>query len=190
MKKIKLPRKSHTPRPLTWVRGAFVLDLKNSCKGLNHIPRHQDTQAMNLPGKKPPRRPDSIHPAKMSLQTYLGAAHPLCTVVPLTGADLVCCTASRQTHRGSLLKNKNSCTGSRTSYSQVHILENKLLEHLIPMTLVLRSSLNSTAVPGRSLRLSLQIPPRLQEASLQAHSLFSNGQIPLILNSSLKFREN
>lgn len=120
-----------------------------------------------------------------------GCPSPLYSGTPDRSRFGLLYSCKANTWGGSLLKKKqNICTGSRTSYSQIHILEKKLLEHLIPMTLVLRSSLNSTAVLGRSLRLSLQIPPRLQEASLQAHSLFSNGQIPLILDSSLKFWEN
>lgn len=71
--------------------------LNSSCPGADKFMEtrtQEQTQRAALPGMKPPQRPGSIHPAKTSLQTYLGPVLPLCTTACQTGAGLACCRAA------------------------------------------------------------------------------------------------
>lgn len=78
---------------------------------------HEQAKSAALPGMKPPQRPGSIRPAKMSLQICLGSAHPLCTVAHQTGDDSACCRAVGK--QGHLLK--SIYTMFRFHHLELHI---------------------------------------------------------------------
>ena len=99
------------PGPLT-----FWSQQLSSGDGEPHGVLDPQTKHTAPPGMKPPRRPGSIHPAKMSPQIYPGPARPLCTVARQTGADLVCCRAGGR--QESFFRTRR--TLSRCSHLDVH----------------------------------------------------------------------
>ena len=78
---------------------------------------HEQAKRAALPEMKPPQRPGSIHPAKMSLQICLGSVHLLCIVAHQTGADSACCIAVDK--QGHLFKSLR--TMFRFHHLELHI---------------------------------------------------------------------
>lgn len=78
---------------------------------------HKQAKSAALPEMKPPQRPGSIHPAKMSLQICLGSVHLLCIVAHQTRVDSACCRAvGKQVHLFNSI-----CTLFRFHHLALHI---------------------------------------------------------------------